>query len=123
MRNWILYDSESPEELRNDLSKQLESRKTQISNKTTEISNKNSWINLRNKASLLNNIGGKPSKQVEPKDNAAEVCEGIVELDGSQQANLEEIVKNKIPEIGPELKQTHLTQYKIDVQGHDPINE
>ena len=33
---------------------------------------------------------------------------------------LGEIVKNKILEIGTELKQTHLTQHKIDVQGHDP---
>ena len=71
----------------------------------------------------MNNIGGKLTKQVEPKDNAAEVCEGIVELDESQQAILEEIVKCKIPEIGRQLKQTHLTQHKIDVQGHDPIKQ
>ena len=56
---------------------------------------------------------------MEPKDNATELCEGIVELDESQQAELEEIVKSKIPELGTELKQTHLTQHKIDVQGHD----
>ena len=57
--------------------KKLESRKTQISNKTTEIRNKNLWINFRNRTILLSNIGGNPSKQVEPKDNATEVCEGI----------------------------------------------
>ena len=57
--------------------------------------------------------GGKPIKQVEPKDNASEVCEGIVELDESQQAELEKIVRHKIPEVGTELKQTHLTQHKI----------
>ena len=32
-------------------------------------------------------------------------------------------MKNKIPELGTELKQTHLTQHKIDVQGHDPIKQ
>ena len=41
---------------------------------------------------LLNNIGGKPIKQVKPKDNDAEICEGIVELDESQQDKLEEII-------------------------------
>ena len=51
---------------------------------------------------------------VEPKDNAAEVCEVLIELDESQQAKLE-VVKNKIPELGTELKQTHFTQHKIDV--------
>ena len=60
---------------------------------------------------------------MEPKDNAAEVCEGIVELDESQQAKLEEIVKCKITEIETQLKQTHLTQHKIYVQGHDPIRQ
>ena len=57
----------------------------------------------------MNNIGGKLTKQVEPKDNAAEVCKGIVELDESQQAKLEEIVKCKIPKIETQLKKTHLT--------------
>ena len=38
----ISYDSELPEELKNDLIKRLESRKTHISNETTEIRNKNS---------------------------------------------------------------------------------
>ena len=46
-----------------------------------------------------------------------------MKLDESQQAKLEEIVKCKIPEIGTQLKQTHLTLYKIDVQGHDPIKQ
>ena len=96
----IFYNTELPEELKNDLSKKLESRKTQTSSGTSDIRNKNSWINFKNKAILLHNIGGKLTKQVEPKDNAAEVCEGIVELDESQQAKLEEIVKCKIPEIG-----------------------
>ena len=97
-----------------------ESRKTRLSNKTTEIRNKNSRINFKNRAILLSNIGGKPSKQVEPKKNVTEVCEGIVELNERQQAKLEEIVISKIPEIGTELKQT---EYKIDVQGHDPIKQ
>ena len=30
---------------------------------------------------------------------------------------------NKIPELGTELKQTHLTQYEIHVQGHDLITQ
>ena len=87
------------------------------------IRNKNSWINFRNRAILLNNVGGKLTKKVEPKDNAAEVCEGIVELDESQQSKLEEIVKYKTPEIGTQLKQTHLTKHKIDVKGRDPIKQ
>ena len=52
--------------------------KIEISNETTEIRNKNSWINFRNRAILLNNIGGRRIKQVESKNNATEVCEGIV---------------------------------------------
>ena len=60
---------------------------------------------------------------MELKDNAVEVCAAIVELDKSQQAKFEEIVKNKISDLGTELKQTDLTQYKIDVQGHDPIKQ
>ena len=63
----------------------------------------------------LSHSGGKPSKQVERKDNATDVFEGIVELDESQQAKLKETVKSRIQEIGTELKQTHLTQHKIDV--------
>ena len=46
-----------------------------------------------------------------------------VKLDESQQAKLKENVKSKISEIGTELKQTHLTQLKIYVQGHDPIQQ
>ena len=84
MTTRIFYNGKVPEELRNDLNKKLESRKTQTSNGTSDIRNKNSWINFRNKAILLNNIGGKLTKQFEPKDNAAEVCEGIVELDESR---------------------------------------
>ena len=60
---------------------------------------------------------------MEPKDKAAEVCEGIVELDESQQAKLKEMVKSKILELRTELKQTNLTQHKIDVQGDDPIKQ
>ena len=71
----------------------------------------------------MNNIGGNLTKQVELKDNGAEECEGIVELDESQQAKFEEIVKCKIPEIATQLKKTHLTQHKIGVQGHDPIKQ
>ena len=71
----------------------------------------------------MNNIEGKLTKQFEQKDNTAEVCEGIVELDESKQAKLEEIVKRKIPEIGTQLKQTHVTQNKIYVNGHDPIKQ
>ena len=67
----ICYNSKLPEELKNDLNKRFEHRKTQIVNEATETRNKNSWINSRNKAILLNNIGGKPIKRVEPKDNAA----------------------------------------------------
>ena len=119
----IFHNGELPEGLKNDLSKKLESRKIQTSNEATEIRNKNSSINFRNRAILLNDIGDKLTKQVEPTDNTAEVCEGIVELDESQQAKLEEIVKCKVPEIGIQLKQTRLTQHKIDVQGHDPIKQ
>ena len=61
-------------------------------NETTEITNKNSWITFRNKAILLNNIRGEPL--MEPNDNTAKVCEGIVELDESQQAKLEEIERS-----------------------------
>ena len=92
-------------------------------NETTEIRNKNSWINFRHRAILLNKVEGEPIKLVQPRDNATEVCESIIELDKSKQNNLEEIVKNKIPELGTELKQTLLTQLKIDVQGHDPIKQ
>ena len=116
-------DSKLPQKLRNYLDKKLESRETQTLNETTEIRKKNSWINFRNRAILLNNIGGKLIKRVEPKDNTVEVCEGIVELDESQQAKLEEIVKNKLPELETELKLTHLMQHKIDVQGPDPIRQ
>ena len=99
----IFYNSKLLEELKNDLNKRLESRKTQILNETTEIRNKNSWINFRKRTILLNNIGGKPIKQMKLKDNSAEVCVSIVELDESQQAKLEEIVKSKIPELGTQL--------------------
>ena len=58
----IFYIAELPEELKNDLSKKLESRKIQTSNGTSDIRNKNSSINLKNKAILLNNIGGKLSR-------------------------------------------------------------
>ena len=119
----IFYNSEVPKELKNDINKKLEYRKIQTLKGTTEIWNKNSWINFRNRAILLNNIGGKLTKQMEPKDKTAEVCEDIIELDESQQAKLEEIVKCKIPGIGTQSKQTHLTQHKIDVQGHDPIKQ
>ena len=83
----IFYNSKL-QELKNELNKRLESRKTQFFNETTEIRNKNSWINFRNRTILLNNIEGKPIKHVDPNDNAAEVCEGIVELNDSQQAKL-----------------------------------
>ena len=119
----IFYIRKLPEKIKNDLNKRLESRKTQILNETTEIRNENSWINFRNRAILLNNIGGRLIKQVEAKDNAVEVCEGIYELDESQRPKLEEIVKSKIPELGIELKQTHLRQHKMNFQGHDPTKQ
>ena len=50
---------------------------------------------------------GKPIKLIESRDSTAEVCEGIIELDERQQNKLEEVVKNKIPELGTELKHTH----------------
>ena len=48
----IFYNTELPEELKNNLSKKLESRKIQTSNGTSNIGNKNSWINFKNKAIL-----------------------------------------------------------------------
>ena len=105
----IFYNSKLPGKLKKDLDKKLKSRETQTLIETTEIRNKTLRINFRNKAILLNNIGGQPIKRVKLEDNGGEVCEGIVGLDESRQAKLE-VVKNKIPELGSELKQTHLTQ-------------
>lgn len=33
------------------------------------------------------------------------------------------MIKLKIVDSGTELKPTHLTKYKIDVQGHEPIKQ
>ena len=52
----------------------------------TELKNENVWVNFRNRAILSNNIERNPIKRMDPKDKAAEVCGGIVELDESQQA-------------------------------------
>ena len=43
----IFYNAKLPKELKNNLSKKLESRKIQTSNGTSDIRNKNSWINLK----------------------------------------------------------------------------
>ena len=53
----IFYNTELPEELKNNLSKKLEFRRIQTSKRTSDIRNENSWINFNHKAILLNKIG------------------------------------------------------------------
>lgn len=65
----------------------------------------------------------KPPKPVIHKPFAAEFCSGIVELNECHQNRLEQLLKDKIPEHTVELKYTHLSKHKIDIQGHDLMKQ
>ena len=81
-------------------------------------------INSNNK--ILTSVNNRIKSETKGRENNTEESKpkfgGKIQLK-SQQTKFEEIVKSKIPELGTELKQTHLTQHKIDFQGHDPIKQ
>ena len=81
------------------------------------------WGKIKSNAMIKKNI-----KEVQINKEAFdktknETCEGTTELNEYQGQHLRKLIERKGNRTGIKLEPTHLTKHKIDVQGHEPINQ